>query len=107
MALIREERDAKGRVVGVVIDVKAVPGASRDQISGVLGERLKIRVSAPPEGGKANAAICSLLAGALGAPARNAEVIAGPTRAEKTVRVLGVDEAGARKALGLDARGDA
>ena len=40
-----------------LIRVKAVPGASRDEIAGPLGDRLKIRIAAPPEGGKANKAI--------------------------------------------------
>ena len=70
-----------------LIRVKAVPGASRDEIAGPLGDRLKVRVAAPPEGGKANKAICRLIAKQLGAPAKSVEVIAGPTNPEKTVRV--------------------
>ena len=49
-----------------LVRVKAVPGASRDAIAGVLGDRLKVRVSAPPEAGKANTAITALLAARLG-----------------------------------------
>ena len=41
----------------VLIWIKAVPGASRNQITGIVGDRLKVRTSAPPEGGKANKAI--------------------------------------------------
>ncbi len=74
-----------------LVAVKAVPGAKRDEIVGPLGERLKVRVSAPPQGGKANRAICGLLAAALGVKARDVEVIAGHASAEKTVRVMGVD----------------
>jgi len=44
---------------------QAVPGASRSGIAGVLGDRLKVRISAPPEAGKANDAICELIAQAL------------------------------------------
>ncbi|MBL9119930.1 MAG: YggU family protein [Phycisphaerae bacterium] len=73
----------------VLIRVKAVPGASRDQIAGLLGERLKIRVAAPPEGGKANVAICALLAKAIGVAKRAVEVESGATNPEKTVRVAG------------------
>lgn len=75
--------------------VKAVPGAKRDEISGVWGEgeqaRLKIRVSAPPEGGKANKAICTLIARSLGVRQRDVAVVSGQTNPEKTLRIEGVD----------------
>ena len=70
--------------------VKAVPGAKRDEIAGRLGERLKVRVSAPPEGGKANAAICALVAAALGVKARDVRVVSGHARAEKVLEIDGV-----------------
>jgi uncharacterized protein (TIGR00251 family) len=80
------------RMGAVRIAVKAVPGARRDEIVGMLGDRLKVRVSAPPEGGKANAAICALIAGALGVRARDVRIVSGETRAEKVVEVEGVGE---------------
>jgi len=73
-----------------LIAVKAVPGAKRDEIVGRLGDRLKIRVSAPPEGGKANKAICKLLATTLGVRAKDVEVVRGHASAEKTLRVSGI-----------------
>lgn len=82
-----------------IIRVKAVPGARRDEIAGPLGDRLKVRVAAPPEGGKANLAIAALLAGALGVRERDAKVISGLASAEKSVRVLGVSADQARAAL--------
>lgn len=74
---------------GVLIAVKAVPGAKRDEVVGRLGDRLKVRVSAPPEGGKANRAICALLAAELGVRARDVEVIQGLSSPEKVIRVRG------------------
>lgn len=67
--------------------VKVVPGASRDRIAGVLGDALKVQVAAPPEGGKANAALCELLAQALGVNARDVQVVAGAASPRKTVAV--------------------
>ena len=74
----------------VILWIKAVPGASRDQISGVLGDRLKIRVAAPPEGGRANDAICRLLAGKFRIRPRQVTIETGATSAEKTVRIASV-----------------
>lgn len=85
----------------VRIPVKAVPGASRDQIVGPLGGRLKIKVAAPPEGGKANAAICALVAAALGIKARQVRVAAGHGSAEKVLEVLGIEPAEVSERLGL------
>lgn len=76
---------------GWLIAVKAVPGARSDQIAGGLGDRLKIRISAPPEGGKANKAICSLVAERIGCRARDVEIVSGATGPEKVVRVRSAD----------------
>lgn len=69
--------------------VKVVPGASRSGIVGAHGDRLRIRVAAPPEAGKANEALCLLLAHALGLRARDVRVESGMTNPEKTLRIVG------------------
>ena len=78
---------------GVVIEVKIVPGSSRDQIVGPLGGALKVKVAAPPEGGKANRAVCDLLAGVLGVARNQVEVIAGLTTPRKRIVVRGISAA--------------
>lgn len=70
--------------------VKVVPGASRSEIVGVLGNRLKIRIAAPPEKGKANQALLLLIADWLGA--KNVELMGDMAMRKKTVRVVGVYE---------------
>lgn len=75
---------------GVLVRVKVVPGASRSRIAGLLGDRLKIQVSAPPEDGKANAALCQVLAEALQLNSRQVNVVEGHTRPHKTVRIEGL-----------------
>ena len=73
--------------------VKVVPGSSREAIAGRLGDRLKVRVSAPPEAGAANQAVCRLIAEALGVRARDVRITTGQTRPEKTLEIDGVDQA--------------
>ena len=73
---------------GLELAVKVVPGASRTEVIGPLGNRLKVRVAAPPEGGRANRALVEVLARWLGV--RDVEIIAGHSSAEKIVRVSGV-----------------
>ena len=85
--------DPKSDPPAIFIAIKAVPGAKRDEIVGLLGDRLKVRVAAPPEGGKANKAICALLADALGVRAKDVEVVRGASTAEKTVRARGITAA--------------
>ncbi len=73
-----------------IVSIKAVPGAKRDEVSGTLGDRLKVRVSQPPEGGKANRAIREMLALELGVRAGDVHLLRGESSAEKVVRIDGV-----------------
>ena len=77
----------------ILLWIKAVPGASRDQIAGVLSDRLKIRVAAPPENGKANKAICALLAKTIGIKVNQIEIHSGQSNPEKIIRITGLNAA--------------
>ena len=70
--------------------VKAVPGASRSEIVGKLGEALKIRVAAPPEGGKANREIVALVAAKLGLSLNRVAVLSGQSSSAKVLSVEGL-----------------
>jgi uncharacterized protein YggU (UPF0235/DUF167 family) len=68
----------------------------------VVGERagaIVIRVTAPPVDGKANAALCALVAQAAGVPPSRVSVVRGMTGRDKVVRVEGADAAAVRAAL--------
>lgn len=75
---------------GIELRIKVVPGASRSEIVGPLGDRLKVRVAAPAEGGKANRAVVELLREWLSV--KDVEIVAGHSSGEKTVRVGGLTE---------------
>ncbi len=77
---------------GIRLRIKAIPNASRSRVMGLLGDRLKMTVASPPEAGKANKAICKLLAKIFGLSARDVTVVAGMTCPLKTVRLTGIDE---------------
>jgi len=79
--------------------VKVVPGASRDGIAGWLGDTLKVRVTAPAEQGKANAAVEALLAGALGVSRHCVRIASGTASPRKVVEIAGLDEAEVRSRL--------
>ena len=76
--------------------MKVIPGARREGVVGWLGDALKLKVSAPPERGKANAAVERLLATLLGVDVGSVEVVAGHSSPRKRVAVHGLDEAEVR-----------
>lgn len=84
---------------GARIGVKVVPGSSRDRIVGCHGELLRATVTAPPERGRANAALCRLLASALGVPVTAVTVVAGAASPHKQVLVRGLTAAELRRRL--------
>ena len=77
----------------VRLAVKVVPGASQSRIAGWLGKELKIRVSAPPEKGKANKQVKVLLANATGLTGKQVRIIAGHTSTHKLVEPAGINSA--------------
>ncbi len=81
------------------LTIKVVPRASRSGLAGWLGDALKIRVAAPPEGGKANAAVLRVLSDALGVARTSVRIVSGETAALKIVEIAGIDAASCRRRL--------
>jgi uncharacterized protein (TIGR00251 family) len=84
-----------------MLNVKVVPGSSRDRVAGRYGDGIKVQVSAPPEGGRANRAVEELLAAALGVKAQQVRVVKGHTQPRKVVEVEGVELGAVLAALGV------
>jgi len=78
---------------GLILALRVSPKASRSQVLGPMdlpdGQALKVAVSAPPDRGQANEAVCELLADAFGLAKSAVSVIAGATDRHKKVRVAG------------------
>ena len=73
---------------GVTVDLRVQPRARRAALEAADGA-LKAQVTAPPEDGKANAAVIALLAEQWRLPKSSFDVIKGHTARAKTVRVAG------------------
>jgi uncharacterized protein (TIGR00251 family) len=61
----------------IKLEIKAVPGASKTEFAGVKDGRLRIRLAAAPEGGKANAELLSFLSKTLGCLKRDLRLVSG------------------------------
>ncbi len=72
---------------GLTVPVLVQPGASADRVYGEHGGRLKLAVTAPPEKGKANRAVCKLLADRLGLPGSCVRVLSGHNSRRKEVLI--------------------
>jgi uncharacterized protein len=83
------------------LSVRLQPRARRDEIVGERGGAVVIRVTAPPVDGKANAALCRLVAKTAGVPPSRVSVIRGHSARDKVVRVEGIQTDALRAALGL------
>lgn len=81
------------------LELKVSPKASRNAITGFLGEALKVSVTAAPERGKANAAVEALLAETLGLPRAAVRVVAGETSKTKKVEIAGLEPGALRERL--------
>lgn len=76
------------------------PRASRDEIAGERGGATVVRVTAPPVGGNANAALVKLIAKRAGVAKGRVRIVRGERSRDKLVRVQGLDDAELRRALG-------
>ncbi len=75
------------------------PSAGRSAVSGRHGDALKVRVAAPPEGGRANQACRDLVAELLGVRREAVELVSGASSRSKRYRVAGVEPAEAERLL--------
>lgn len=102
-------RPAKGASVwlrpapdgGLLLRVHAQPGSDASRLGAVDPWRaaLVVRVRARPKDGEANEELCRVVAAALGQPQASVSIVGGSRSREKVLRVVGVDEARARRAL--------
>jgi uncharacterized protein (TIGR00251 family) len=76
--------------VSTRVRLRVSPGAARAGIVGRHGDAWKVRVAAPPEGGRANEAVVRLLADTLSVPREAVTLIAGHGARDKVVKLAGL-----------------
>ncbi len=84
---------------GCQFAVRVTPKAKKRALGGTHDGALKIAVTAPPEDGKANAAVIQAIAKWLCIAKSNVDITAGQTSRIKTIHVTGIDQATLRSAL--------
>lgn len=72
------------------LELKVIPGASRNQVVGRLGNALKVKIRAPALDGQANDALVDFLADRLGVPRRAVTLLRGEKSRHKIVRITGL-----------------
>jgi uncharacterized protein len=88
----------------VVLPVRVKPRASSTRVAGERAGRLLVEVNAPPVAGRANEAVCRLLAKAVGVAPSAVSLVGGERGRDKLVRIEGVQTSEVRRCLGLPSR---
>ncbi len=78
---------------GAAIMVTVVPRASKDEIAGMQGDSIKVRLTAPPVDGAANDALIKFLSKRLGVRQSAVEIVAGRSSRQKLVSIVGLSPA--------------
>jgi hypothetical protein len=93
MPWLREHRD------GVTIDLHVQPRASKNEIVGLQGEELKVRLTSPPVEGEANRLCVEFFAKMLKVPKSTVELVAGEKSRHKRLLIRGVGAEDVRRTL--------
>lgn len=91
------EKEKDSTILPVIVH----PKASEDRIAGFHGKALKVKVTAPPTGGKANQRLVEILADRLNIPKSRIEIIQGHGSRKKLLRIWNVSPQEVRHTLGL------
>lgn len=83
----------------VKLRIRVVPGAKSTGVLGRYGDAWKVRVTAPPERGRANDAVVALVARCVGVERPAVQVVAGLSSRDKVVELVGVSREEAERRL--------
>jgi uncharacterized protein (TIGR00251 family) len=86
---------------GAQFALRVQPRSSRNAIAGVLGDAIKLAITAPPVDGKANQAVVEYLAKLFSVPKSSITILSGETGRNKLIAIRGLSAEQVRKALGV------
>ena len=78
--------------VSTRLQLRVSPGARRAHVVGRHGDAWKVRVAAPPEGGRANEAVVRLVAETLSLPRAAVTLVSGHGARDKIIELAGLDQ---------------
>jgi uncharacterized protein len=85
---------------GATFSIRVHPRAKKNAITGLIGDALKVALTAPPVEGKANEACMRFLADILQVPRASISIAAGESARNKVIRVAGLSAEAVRVRLG-------
>jgi uncharacterized protein len=83
----------KDTPAGATFSVKVQPRARKNAITGVVGDALKLALTAPPVEGRANQAVIEFFADLFEIPRSSVTIASGATSRNKVIRVTGIAQA--------------
>jgi len=86
---------------GAQFVLRVQPRSSRNAIAGVIGDAVKLAITAPPVDGKANQAVIDFLAKLFSVPKSSITILSGETGRNKLIAVRSLSAEQVRKALGV------
>ena len=84
---------------GISFAVKVHPRARKNAITVVVGDALKLALTAPPVEGKANQAVIEFFADLFAIPRSSVTIASGETSRNKVIRIAGVSKPAAEQRL--------
>jgi uncharacterized protein len=75
--------------MGATFSIRVQPRAARTAITGMMGEALKVSLSAPPLDGRANAAVVDFFSEILSVPRASVQIVSGERSRNKIIRIAG------------------
>jgi uncharacterized protein (TIGR00251 family) len=71
----------------ILLEIRVLPRARRNEVGGERNGRLLVRTTAPPVDDQANASVCKQVAEYLGVPAKRVEIASGHRSRDKVIRI--------------------